>query len=1366
MSDDASLDYRERVRQGRQDDALREILERSRARREQFQQDGEGGGFFSRAGNVLRDVGRGAVEAPLQIAGGALDAINETIDLTDDAATWLEENVASLGGVQITDPETGEFDFEFLGPEELKAHREKGGTGVREPLPTTGEPESVTGGVVRGIAQFVTGFIGAGKGLKALGVGKAATTGGRIVKAAGQGAVADFAVFDPAEARLSNLIESVPALKNPVTEFLAADEDDTALEGRLKNTVEGLGAGLAVDGFVTALRGLRNIRHARSAARAEGAPVRPPEPELSKSDLKVLGDPDGPALQRAARASEEAAGRAADPGAAKIGAAEGATKLPVPEDIAATGLAKTAARFRAAVKALRSDAPVTLEDIGRQAADEADSVDLRFVDDIIDLVREVQKPPPKIRTLTQAIIDRGGLKNQSGEVSHIIGNARGRPGLINNKSGMTLDEAGELLSGDGWFPELGPDVRATIDDVLTALRDDIDGTAPRVHPDDLNAQIFLEERRALQQSLDELGIDANVRGEAALREHVENALRGQTRPGAEPVIRTGEDVAAEAAERQARRLEGLTLAARSDLGGEELYVNFARIDTADDVRSVIGQMADAFKPEIDAGRRGARRGFEAVKLEAEQLDAWETLASRRKGAALNDAETVAARNLWAASGVKLQEVAAAAAKNPSEANLFAFRKMLAVHHAIQMEVIAARTEAARALNAWKIPAGGDAERLRQVTALLEQAGGADGTRELAQRIQHLDPKKFSKELDAVVRGSVFARSRDALLAAWVNGLLSGPKTHLVNMMSNTAVMFHAVAERAAGARLSQLLGTVDGVELGEATAQAFGMVQGLRDAFRNAWKAARTGQTGFGIGKVDLPRPRAIGSEAFGLRTESWLGKTADAAGNVIGLPGRALQAEDEFFKTLGYRMEVHAQALRMASREARAGKIAAKDVKRRAAEIAANPPESVRLGAVDAAAYQTFTRASKLGKTVGRFTSNHPTLRFVLPFVNTPINLFSYTLERTPLAPLMQEFRGAMAKGGADADLALTKMATGTAVMLATADLAMSGRISGGGPQEARRRQTMERTGWQPYSVKVGDRWYSYRRFDPLGSLLGISADMVDILVNSDPSDVSDEDVMEAWTATVAAIASNTMSKTWMTGPAEFFEMMSDPKRYGETFFSRFAGSFVPAIAGEVTRQADPNIRAAASVLDGMKRRVPILSKGLPAVRDLWGRERRYQSGLGTVYDMLSPVYSRVEDPEPVDRELLRLDAAVSMPTKSFSVDGVDISLRNRPEAYWRYVELAGNGAKHPAWKLGAKDFLNAVIEGRHPLSAVYGKMNDGPDGGKADFIAKWITDYRKLAKRQLLREFPELNDRVQQARRERLQAAGAGDVQLGGLP
>ena len=60
--------------------------------------------------------------------------------------------------------------------------------------------------------------------------------------------------------------------------------------------------------------------------------------------------------------------------------------------------------------------------------------------------------------------------------------------------------------------------------------------------------------------------------------------------------------------------------------------------------------------------------------------------------------------------------------------------------------------------------------------------------------------------------------------------------------------------------------------------------------------------------------------------------------------------------------------------------------------------------------------------------------------------------------------------------------------------------------------------------------------------------------------------------------------------------------------------------------------------------------------------------------------------------------------------------------------MELAGNELKHPAWGIGAKDYLDALINGQHPLAEVYKMRSDGPDGSKADMVRATVLDYEGM--------------------------------------
>lgn len=771
------------------------------------------------------------------------------------------------------------------------------------------------------------------------------------------------------------------------------------------------------------------------------------------------------------------------------------------------------------------------------------------------------------------------------------------------------------------------------------------------------------------------------------------------------------------------------------------FINFARIDTSADVQRAMQEIADAHQPGIGDAARG-KQTFEAIKLNAQQRNAWKALAARRQGEPMSAEDSVAARQLWVASGEKLTQLASTASLDPSAANLFAFRKMVAVHAAIQEQVVAARTETARALASWRIPAGAGAQRLESMVNTLAENGGDGVAKVLAERINALARAGNYQAIDAAVEKGLYARTRDAVVEAWVNGLLSSPQTHLVNMTSNSIVLAMRVMERGVASKISSLLGDQGAVQAGEATAQLHGLMAGLPDAIRFSAKSLWTGESSLGLNKVEGPaRAPAISSDALGMSSTGWLGRGVDLLGAGVRTPTRALTAEDEFFKSVGYRMELHAQALRQAMLEMHAGHIPEEGVPQRMADLIENPPENIKLAAVDSATYQTFTQApGDFAKAVLSLTNRFPMLKLILPFVKTPANIMKFTFERTPLAPLMKTFQQNIAAGGARRDLALAQMGLGTMVQLATVDLALSGRISGSGTTEKGTKQAMQRDGWQPYSIKFGNRWYSFNRLDPLGSQLGMAADVVDSLRNMQHDALNEDDTQKLGVALALSLAGNVINKTYLSGLSSMFEAMSDPQQYGDKALNRLAGSFVPSIVAKSAQLEDPVQHQIYTMLDELKSRTPGVTNELAPKRDLWGKKMTYESGLGKPFDAFSPVYSKQPGDDPIDKELVRLDSNIQMPSAKVNIGGARVDLTQYPQAYSRYLELAGNALKNPAWNMGAKDYLNAVVSGQHPMSAVYNMRSDGPDGGKDVFIKDTVRQYRELAAKQIATEFPEV--------------------------
>jgi hypothetical protein len=222
--------------------------------------------------DVVIDTARG-------VPAGIVDAFQNAGDLLTQASDSL-----GIPTIIATGEDASNGIIELQTSAEAKAR----GTGGDVLFGQTGDDDDAVGDaqympgkLTQGVSQFITSFIGAGKitaPIKAL-------QGGGYALAAGRGAVnsalGSFVGFDPQEDRLSNLLVEFPALRNPVTEYLAADENDGEIEGRFKNALEDLSLGALAEPLIVTVRALRSARKAATPEEAE-AILKEAAPEVEK----------------------------------------------------------------------------------------------------------------------------------------------------------------------------------------------------------------------------------------------------------------------------------------------------------------------------------------------------------------------------------------------------------------------------------------------------------------------------------------------------------------------------------------------------------------------------------------------------------------------------------------------------------------------------------------------------------------------------------------------------------------------------------------------------------------------------------------------------------------------------------------------------------------------------------------------------------------------------------------------------------------------------------------------------------------------------------------------------------------------------
>lgn len=186
-----------------------------------------------------------------------------------------------------------------------------------------------------------------------------------------------------------------------------------------------------------------------------------------------------------------------------------------------------------------------------------------------------------------------------------------------------------------------------------------------------------------------------------------------------------------------------------------------------------------------------------------------------------------------------------------------------------------------------------------------------------------------------------------------------------------------------------------------------------------------------------------------------------------------------------------------------------------------------------------------------------------------------------------------------------------------------------------------------------------------------------------------------------------------------------------GRAFLQSFADRIATAGAAVAEPRALPKLPE-DSLLRVVADRLDELTGRMTARRDLWGSPHGGEDAA-------------------IDAEMLRHGADATPIGKKTDFAGVPVNFRDWPAAYEEYRRLAGNDLKHPEHGLGAKDFLDAVVTGKSPISAAYRRMSDGSQGMKAVFIRHTIHDYRRRAQQRLLgdRRFRDFADYIQRMKK-----------------
>lgn len=519
--------------------------------------------------------------------------------------------------------------------------------------------------------------------------------------------------------------------------------------------------------------------------------------------------------------------------------------------------------------------------------------------------------------------------------------------------------------------------------------------------------------------------------------------------------------------------------------------------------------------------------------------------------------------------------------------------------------------------------------------------------------------------------------------------LTSPVTHGINTVSN-ALVFGPVRgpEKYVKAGVQYLQGRP--IEAQATAKYAFGTRMGLRNGLQRFSQTLVGEAPDFGL-KAEFQQQAPGKIQQFAAEHP----KLA-VTGRLVN-PFRWLSAADNFWKGVIQDAELHTKAYAAVKTEGLTGKAFSQKV----TDLVNHPPTAWTDDAAKVAQEYTFQEdPDRFLKAVAKIR-NLPGGRLIAPFIQTPYNIVKFQLQRSVLGLASPRNISGIAKGGDQAAEAIARLTVGAGLSLGAWQIAQQGQITGAYPNDQKEKTLWEAEDRKPYSVKIGNKWLAYNRFQPVGLYLTQAAALHEALQAGNEKGAS-----AIFSKMLAYTGKAITDLPFVQGMAGVVDAIQDPEHYAEKAVTGTLTGFVPNILRDVRQQTDVVQRQSKGLVQGVKNMVPGLSKQLQPKIDIFGREKKMEQNRAL---RATKVISTLK--ETKETKLLR-DVGYS-PTE---LTQAAQTLEGRNKSY----------------KLSDQEFTTYKKEvGRATLKAIQqaGKTRGWKDldkNQKADVLQSLITKYR----------------------------------------
>lgn len=750
------------------------------------------------------------------------------------------------------------------------------------------------------------------------------------------------------------------------------------------------------------------------------------------------------------------------------------------------------------------------------------------------------------------------------------------------------------------------------------------------------------------------------------------------------------------------------------------YINFRYVESAEDVKAISARVSEIFEKEI-VDRRQAPKGWdqsmeEARKALADSLG--KDPATIERGSVSLDAEILAKNAIVQKAAADVAATAANIRQKGIAATEQDFREQVAAIETlalVQAEAQGASAEVARALNVMKA-ARQSAELAGNITELLAKYNHDPHI--LARMIGEMEN---AGQISKFAREATKATKWDMVVEAYKAGII-GPVSQVANVIGNLSfIATHDIIDVLASMRPG------GEIKMAQPAARIIGQFHGAYEGLKIAadflgenWK-----QPMEALRKLDQP---AIKMEQHKKAIPGDLGVL------VRGLSFPWLTAADGAFRMISEYGEKYSYAAGKAMGEG--FNPATREFRERMAWHSENIPKAVADKIQDFVTRSVFQNPlGAWGKQLQSVIKDSKVGSLFIPFTQTPSNVFKEMARLfPPSAPFVEAWRKDIAAGGASRDRAIAEIVVGGSVMGIMAGLAAQGNVTGYGPTDAGKRRLWLLTK-QPYSVKIGDTWHSYDRIQPIGTLIGFAADMVEIY---DYMSFEEKDKVPKMIS--IAFSQAVTNQVWLRGIVDIGRGVAESERYGPKIAQNLAASMLPGSGwiGQTAAILDPYMREVDSILEAIRNKIPIVREGLMEKTDPFGGPIKSRERAGIV----SPIQKTKESEDKVITEAARLGVSVAKTPKKLDVIsgfGKLGEFEMTPEQRQVYARTSGQLAHNvlsvavnsPTWKsmpdLVKKRYYENVFRSAHEIGGDLALPSDVRAGAARQAIEKIMTKLRQ---------------------------------------